>query len=188
MVKQYIIERRIMHAIDSLRMNDFHLIKYDCNERAIAHRLAIYIEQIFNGEYSVDCEYNRDGVELKRLYEMFGETTNGLQVYPDIIVHKRGTNSKNILVLELKKRNHVTIQNKQFDQQKLKLFTSTEHGGLGYHYGAYIEFTTGVNHFEKPEIILYSKGAEIQWGSNSLNYMNRWNYACLDESSLQIES
>ena len=62
MVKQYIIERRIMHAIDSLRMNDFHLIKYDCNERAIAHRLAIYIEQIFNGEYSVDCEYNRDGV------------------------------------------------------------------------------------------------------------------------------
>lgn len=172
-MEQYIIERRIMHAIDSLRMKDFYLLKHDCSERSIAHRLAIYIEQIFNGEYAVDCEYNRDGVDPKRLLVAVGSLGNGSCVYPDIIVHKRGTNDHNILAIELKKEN-ARREDKDVDLKKLKLFTSTQSYGLHYKFGAYIEFSTSINHFKTPKIIMFSEGRKIEWGSNSSNYMNRW--------------
>ncbi|HYH75804.1 MAG TPA: hypothetical protein VD735_07660 [Candidatus Saccharimonadales bacterium] len=60
-------------------------------------RLAAYVKSQFVG-YDVDCEYNRMGNAQKRLL-----TLNNQRVYPDIIVHKRGTNEMNLLVIEAKK-------------------------------------------------------------------------------------
>ena len=45
-------------------------------------------------EYNVDCEYNRDGYGMKKI--------DGTLVYPDFILHKRGTNESNLLIIEFK--------------------------------------------------------------------------------------
>ena len=56
--------------------------------------------------YSVDIEYNRKGLGVDpKDIEMPG--ANGVsttsKVFPDIIVHERGTNVRNLLVVEVKK-------------------------------------------------------------------------------------
>lgn len=58
-------------------------------------------------EFNVDVEYNRDGEPPKRLglppdCANFNEEGEAL-VVPDVIVHRRGHDGPNILVLELKK-------------------------------------------------------------------------------------
>ena len=45
-------------------------------------------------DYNVDCEYNRDGYGTKNI--------DGVLVYPDFILHKRGTNDDNLLIIEFK--------------------------------------------------------------------------------------
>ena len=44
--------------------------------------------------YNVDCEYNRDGYGIKQV--------DGNYVYPDFILHKRGSNEDNLLIIEFK--------------------------------------------------------------------------------------
>jgi hypothetical protein len=80
------------------------LLDAGTNERSMTHRFAIQIERLFRG-YAVDCEYNRDGRDPKRL-ESFRRTvrsddTGGVTVYPDVIVHRRGT-PDNFVVIEAK--------------------------------------------------------------------------------------
>jgi len=43
-------------AIKTLKCKDQHLLKYDLHERAIAHRLAIYIEVLLGNYFDVDFE------------------------------------------------------------------------------------------------------------------------------------
>lgn len=45
-------------------------------------------------QYNVDCEYNRDGDDSKQI--------DGDKVYPDFIVHRRGSNEDNLLIIEFK--------------------------------------------------------------------------------------
>ncbi len=47
----------VQDAIQELNQNDSFLLKNDISERAISHKLAVYLNDKFNG-YSVDCEYN----------------------------------------------------------------------------------------------------------------------------------
>ena len=58
---------------------------------------------------NVDVEYNRDGATPKRLdlpeaCANFRNDDGEALVVPDVIVHQRGHNRQNVLVLELKKR------------------------------------------------------------------------------------
>jgi len=57
---------------------------------------------------------------------------------PDIIIHRRGNDKSNLLVIEVKKKCNNGA--KDFDSKKLKAFTSKLK--LNYEYGAYIEFDT----------------------------------------------
>jgi hypothetical protein len=103
--KQTEVEGKIHQAMRCLINNDRHLLSVDANERSLTHRLAVYLEQVFP-DYHVDCEYNRDREFTKRL-ESFQETVpsdviKGATVYPDIIVHHRGTDI-NFIVIEAKK-------------------------------------------------------------------------------------
>ena len=106
------IEERVEEAIEKLQ-RDILLFKNHANERSITHRLAVYLECIFD-EWDVDCEYNRiedDPNNYKRLF--LSECDDGFvnvfdnegsRVYPDIIIHHRGTNTPddNLLVVEVK--------------------------------------------------------------------------------------
>jgi hypothetical protein len=75
------------------------------------HRLALYLQDTFKG-WDVDCEYNRNRYDTKKLImgddiHLKVETTQtddeqGKTVYPDIIVHRRGTDH-NLLVSEVQR-------------------------------------------------------------------------------------
>src|SRR5687767_13186517 len=100
------LAEHVAAALNDLLLQDADIFATDVNERTLAHRLAVYLERRLPG-FHVDCEYNRDGHVPKRLYSMTEETTSadteGTTIFPDIIVHRRGTAGPNILAIELKK-------------------------------------------------------------------------------------
>lgn len=89
----------------------------------MSHRIAIYLEQEMPG-YNVDCEYNHDGFDVKRLQLeqclTSADNDEAVTVFPDIIVHRRGNNDHNLLVVEMKKAAAGT--DLAYDRQKLRAF------------------------------------------------------------------
>src|SRR5215831_13181778 len=94
------LQSAVKEALDKFCGQDSILVSKNASEWAIAHRLAVYLEQLLPG-WHVDCEYNRQGV---------GTTpkTNPAEeiVRPDVILHHREelTLEHNLLVIELKKK------------------------------------------------------------------------------------
>jgi hypothetical protein len=105
---------RVRAAYDDFLKSDQHLLTVDANERSLTNKLACYLEHEFPG-WDVDCEYNRDGHETKRL--------DG-PVVPDVIIHRRGI-KENFIVIEAKKSSTSGVGN---DVEKLLRFKSE----LGY--------------------------------------------------------
>ncbi|MBN2374473.1 hypothetical protein JXL19_11870 [bacterium] len=118
---------------------DKEILTTDINERSITHKLAGYLEPLFVG-WDVDCEYNRNHDNPKRLKiprrKIPNNDTQARTVFPDIIVHKRGTD-KNLLVIELKKT--TSQQRDDFDLNKLKAFRNE----LCYKFAVFIKIRTG---------------------------------------------
>ena len=100
-------------AFIKLYTNDRHLIyntpianrldkdNHHVGERSIVFRFAHYLQNLIGDDiefkdYDLDCEYNRNGPETKSLPSF----PNG--TYPDLIIHKRGTNEHNLLIMEFK--------------------------------------------------------------------------------------
>lgn len=71
----------------------------DINERSLTHRLAFHLEKsgYFSG-YQIDCEYNRYEEKTKR-------NAAGKPIYPDVIVHIRGIQEANLIIIQAKKFN-----------------------------------------------------------------------------------
>lgn len=145
------IENRIDIAVDMLKCKDLFLLQKDVNERGITHKLAEYLQQQFP-EYNVDCEYNRmknqkmdDKYITKKLnlpiVDLRSNDTTAKTVYPDIIIHKRGTEN-NLVVIEIKKK--LSDEDKKYDINKLEAFKKQ----LGYKNSLFIEFDNKGN-FEK---------------------------------------
>ena len=89
-------------ALRKLYEKDRELIDRILHENAINHKLAIYLEEAIYlqkgwiSTYSIDVEYNKDGNNAKKL--------NGDKEFrPDIILHERNSNERNILLIEAKK-------------------------------------------------------------------------------------
>src|SRR5437762_5277859 len=138
-----------MEVTDKLRSaycrviaNDAHLLTSDANERSITHRFAIYMEQEFP-EFNVDCEFNRKGLNVKRL-PSFGidprsAKNEGINLYPDIIVHHRGTENNFIAVEAKPSSKDVICRNPQkckCDRCKLRAYKAD----LKYRYAFYVIF------------------------------------------------
>ena len=135
------IKQKLQHSLDQLWRQDKHLLCIDANERSITHRLAIYLEKEFGG-YNVDCEYNREGDDPKRLLWILNQSVSGetqaynleaTSVFPDIIVHKRGDNQDNLLVIEVKKLIGESMGIDSNDKDKLIAFLGDD--PLNYKYG-----------------------------------------------------
>lgn len=62
------IRDKIIRAYKTLLAQDAHLLIVDANERSLTHRLAMYLQAEFP-DYHVDCEYNRNGMNAKKLVE-----------------------------------------------------------------------------------------------------------------------
>ncbi len=103
------IKHRVEAALEKLVERDRDLFEVDANERSISHKLAEYLGHEFKG-WHVDCEYNRDGHDPKRVHipteivpvRVETDDDKGTTVYPDIIIHQRKTN-QNLLCVEMKK-------------------------------------------------------------------------------------
>lgn len=125
----------LSRALDSFLASDLELLVRDANERTIAHKIAEHLQPLVP-DADVDCEYNRDENDIKRLRSM---GFNGRIVLPDIIVHVRGT-SDNRLVVELKKHTSSAAED-EGDRRKLRAFVTE----LGYGHAAFLKVRTGDN-------------------------------------------
>jgi len=131
------VEARLRTAIERLNNCDRHLFSADVNERSLTHKLAEYLQQEFQG-WNVDCEYNRQGNLPKRLKRLASKSvpqddTDARTVYPDIIVHLRGTDI-NLLVIEGKKQG----VDDTTDRDKLRDFLTDQN--YAYCYGVQVFF------------------------------------------------
>ena len=132
------IKEALNKSLDRLLANDFEILINDVNERTISHRLAIYLESYFPG-WNIDCEYNRNHDDPKRLEikrrNIESDDTHATTVYPDIIIHRRGTND-NLVVIEMKKT--TSQEDDKYDIGKLCAFKKQ----LGYKYAFFIKVKT----------------------------------------------
>jgi hypothetical protein len=149
-----IVKQKLNTALEKLMYRDAYLLKNDLNERSITHKLALYLENEFEN-WDVDCEYNRDARRKvhpaknleKRLKNTKKSDVLEISVYPDIIVHHRGTD-ENLLIIEVKKDS--IANDGEYDIMKLREYRAQ----LGYRYAAYIELCTGKKYgFRKPMFI-----------------------------------
>lgn len=134
-----LLDNAISAALDMLYENDVYLFSREVHERTIVFRFGHYLQNIMDEsadlkEYNLDFEYNRNGRQPKRIP---GRSRNG--AYPDLIVHKRGSNTYNILVMEFK-----TYWNpdNHDDCEKLRRFTDPDGG---YHYRCGKSIVLGIN-------------------------------------------
>jgi hypothetical protein len=82
-----VVERGLRRCLERLIDRDCRLVQLGPSERAVAHRLAVYLEQEFP-DWHVDCEYNRQGDDGDRKQVRIDDVDR--DVDPDIIVHIRG--------------------------------------------------------------------------------------------------
>ena len=131
-------------AIARVKDNDHHLLMVDVSERCIAARLAMYLRDALPAYYDVDVEYNRHGPDKKKLYDLIDEHNcprdrddEGQTVLPDVIVHKRGVDNSNLLIIEIKKSaNQPGLER---DIRRIEAFRAE----LRYVFGALVVCKTG---------------------------------------------
>lgn len=131
------VRSALKSALQELLEIDGHLLKTDCNERSITHRLAVHLAKHFPN-HDIDCEYNRDGHDTKKLQlskmpsMVSTDASDAATVFPDVIVHVRGCSCDNLLVVELKKSS--SSVNSDRDLEKLRAFKRQ----LGYTFAVHV--------------------------------------------------
>ncbi len=103
--------------------------KHYVGERSIVFRFAHYLQnELLKSKkyaaYNLDCEYNRNINGAKTLPGFMNGT------FPDLIVHKRGNNRNNLLVMEFK-----TYWNSATDDDKEKVAQYVKKKEYRYKYG-----------------------------------------------------
>ena len=127
----------IKKALNTLYEKDWELlclgkderINKHVGERAIVFRFGIYFQQELNKipelkDLNLDCEYNRKGTNPKSI-------TIKNRIMPDIILHQRGNNNHNLLVLEFK---GWWNKNQEYDKKKIERLIDNA-GEYGYKEG-----------------------------------------------------
>lgn len=127
------------------------------SERGIVFYFAHYLRNIADKNeniksYDIDVEYNRNYFDSKKLGSC------GYNAIPDLIIHKRGTNNNNLLIIEFKGWWNDKKIKRNIDIQKIKEFmekrTDNSIYNYNYKYGAYIVIDKNrfkINWFYKDE-------------------------------------
>lgn len=135
-----VLRKKVLDALNELRENDHQLLEVDVNERSISHKLAEYLQKKF--ELCVDCEYNKHGKKPKRMFREYGdvgyEDTTGKTVFPDIVIHKRGVDTDNLLVIEIKKSSNNIPRD--FDKEKIIAYGKE----IDYKFGLFLEINVDI--------------------------------------------
>ena len=144
-------KHRVKTALDIFLANDVYLLEVDANERAITHKFAEALQIVFRS-WHVDCEYNRNLVDPKRI--TLHETVHA--VVPDIVIHRRGSD-KNLLAVEAKKAS--TVGEGQFTDDQYKLTQYCRE--LNYRYALLVVFYTGQQPQQPPYRLQWFSGAVV---------------------------
>jgi len=112
----------VNYALDTLYENDAELIQQKVHERSIVFRFGLYFNDLLKKsqdfkKYDLDFDYNRSIEDTKRT------RSRPEGIYPDLILHKRGSNDRNVLALEFK--THWNSDSSD-DIDKLKELTSSD--------------------------------------------------------------
>lgn len=169
--------KKIEKSLTNLIRDDEYLLIKDLSELSITHKLAEKLLTQFP-DYDVDCEYNGNCESekgkkriniLKELIPKDTETEDSYKnVFPDIIIHKRGTTKKNHCIIELKKSTNKNRKSLHFDYEKLKAYTTNYYGNeLNYNLGIFILINTGRDfqkgkYKENYELTFFIEGEESQ--------------------------
>ncbi len=150
------VRARLTKAVARLNARDGYLLQNDLSERCIASRLAMYLQPLFRA-HVVDVEYNRAGAEPKRLNlpdecANFRDADGRSLVVPDIIVHRRGPEGPNLLVVELKKTTNP--DGPECDRKRVHAFVSQ----LGYACGALVACETRPGHNNEATVLHWCTG------------------------------
>lgn len=115
-------KKLLEEAIAKLIAEDSWLLSQDLSEQSISHKLAEHLQKMLP-DFNVDCEYNGN-IEQgngRKSINILKEQLNNLgllrdrkrddiekefttrAVFPDIIIHRRGTNENNYIIVEIKK-------------------------------------------------------------------------------------
>lgn len=160
------IKKKVDIAIAVLFSNDRGLLENNLSEKSITHKLAEYLQSLFI-DYNVDCEYNgniendndrkkiyllKKNLERKGLLKAKEANDTDAEfadrpVFPDIIIHRRGTNKFNLCIIEVKKStSNISFD---YDEIKLKAYTTEDYGNnLKYKIGIFIEFVAGTTEID----------------------------------------
>jgi len=113
---------KVIAALHAFYEHEAFLLEKEAGERALTHRLAVYVEAQFPG-WEIDCEYDRLGERTLRLPRGTIVSTDdhlAKSIYPDIVVHQRAI-PNNLLAVEVRKTaNHQPLDH---DQHKLRALT-----------------------------------------------------------------
>jgi hypothetical protein len=143
-MKRNDVRGRLDAALARLVHDDGYLFANNLGERCIAARLAMHLQHEFP-EHHVDAEYNRDGDIPKHLgleddCANYVDENGDSLVVPDIIVHRRGVEGPNILVLEVKKTTNPAPR--ECDSARIHAFCEQ----YDYEFAALIECETRAGH------------------------------------------
>ena len=135
---QYLLQL-VQEGIDQCKSKDFFLLENGANERCLCHRLAKYMEDLLQTDYSgyvVDTEYNRGRSSINSASKMLGNN----HIVLDIAAHIREPNEygeyKNLIAIEMKKKNRPE-QSKNQDRERLKRLVDNS-SGFGFTAGFFI--------------------------------------------------
>lgn len=123
-------------ALDKLYLEDTTLVNRSGLEQSIAFRFGIYFHYLIKdiewlSRLDLDMEYNKNGNDSKRT----PSKPNGAR--PDLILHSRGNNNSNVLIIEFK--GWWNRKNRSIDRDKILDFTNIE-GSYSYCLGILVEF------------------------------------------------
>ena len=144
----------LKEALEECYKKDILLIEHHMEQASVA-RIFYYCQNLINNDerfvclrkYNLDCEFNKNCWNSKAT----PHCENGTR--PDMILHKRGTNNHNLLIVEFKSEKGLKrkVHN---DLIKLEDFTSPYI--YNYHLGVFVKLFR-----EKPEYVFFKKGKQI---------------------------
>ena len=149
MVDERDVFDKVGRALAAFVKDNFELLEFDASERSIPHKMAECLQREFD-DSTVDCEYNREGKgrDPKRIgkrKEINSNNRKQRRVFPDIVVHQRGTQERNVLVIEIKKSHPRRPHDN--DIEKLKAFTRPKYS---YQIGLFLVVGVGNGVKRKP--------------------------------------
>jgi hypothetical protein len=141
-LSQKIVLDAVHRALFDVVGRDQVLLTLDAHELSLVHRFGLYLESHLSAELaehglSVDLDYDRHGYSQKYLPER-PDRDGDKRFRPDLIIHRRLSDSQNVLVVEWKK--HASSNMIDLLRDRLHLLLSSEKvGDYRYRLGVMID-------------------------------------------------